>query len=121
MITTGRLIGFARIEVFHARDYFDRTGSPTPFLSGLCRFTAGAPIVKKKLFAFGQYENMQSSGASSTTVATVLTPSAAANISNPTSRAYVCRRGIAHIGFRELRAQHRATRMSIPGRCAPTA
>jgi Carboxypeptidase regulatory-like domain/TonB dependent receptor len=83
----GTVYWFHRNAALNARDFFDRTGRPTPFIRNQWGFVAGGPIIKNHLFAFGHYEGIKIRGAGSGSVATVLTPANAAAIVDPTSKA----------------------------------
>jgi hypothetical protein len=83
----GSAYWFHQNAAFNARDFFDTTGSPTPFIQNEWGFVAGGPVIKNHLFAFGHYEGIKTRGAGSGSVATVLTPTDQANITDPTSKA----------------------------------
>lgn len=83
----GSVYEFLQNSALNARDFFDTTGKPTPFKRNQWGFVAGGPIIKNRLLVYGDYEGIKSRGASSTAVATVLTPAQAAGITNPTSQA----------------------------------
>jgi hypothetical protein len=72
---------------FNARDYFDTTGSPTPLVNNIGGFTFGGPAIKNHTFFFGHWELDRTRGSGSTRTATVLTPTQAAGITDPTSAA----------------------------------
>ncbi len=76
---------FLQNSALNARDFFDTTGKATPFQRNQWGFEAGGPIIKNRLLVSGHYEGIKSRGASSTAVATVLTPADAAGITDPTS------------------------------------
>lgn len=75
----GELFEFHRNSFFNARDYFDRTGSATPNINNDWGAMAGGRIIKDKLFYFGTYEQNTIRGLGGIRVATVPTPSQAAN------------------------------------------
>lgn len=83
----GTAYWFHQNAAFNARDFFDTTGKATPFIQNQWGFTAGGPIVKNHLFAFGHYEGIKNRGAGSSSAASVLTPAEAAAITDPTSKA----------------------------------
>jgi len=83
----GSAYWFHQNAAFNARDFFDTTGSPTPFIQNQWGFVAGGPVVKNHLFAFGHYEGIKTRGAGSGSVATVLAPAQQAAITDPTSAA----------------------------------
>lgn len=84
----GSVYEFLQNSALNARDFFDTTGKATPFQRNQWGFVAGGPIIKNRLLVSGHYEGIESRGASSTAVATVLTPAEVAGISNPTSLAF---------------------------------
>ena len=81
----GDLFEFLANNVFNARDYFDQTGKATPIKNNDWGATAGLPILKNKLFAFGTYEQQKIRGAGATAVATVPTPAQVAAATSPTA------------------------------------
>ena len=89
----GTAYWFHQNSAFNARDFFDQytlehpTGQVTPFIQNQWGFTAGGPIVKNHLFAFGHYEGIKNRGAGSSSAASVLTPTEQAAITDPTSQA----------------------------------
>jgi hypothetical protein len=83
----GSAYWFHQNAAFNARDFFDTTGSPTPFIQNQWGFVAGGPVVKNHLFAFGHYEGIKTRGAGSGSVATVLSPTQQAAITDPASAA----------------------------------
>jgi hypothetical protein len=83
----GTAYWFHQNAAFNARDFFDNTGKATPFIQNQWGFTAGGPIVKNHLFAFGHYEGIKNRGAGSSSAAIVLTPTDQAAITDPTSQA----------------------------------
>ncbi len=83
----GSVYEFLQNSALNARDFFNTTGKATPFQRNQWGFVAGGPIIKNRLLVYGDYEGIKSRGASSTDVATVLTPADVAGISNPTSLA----------------------------------
>ncbi|PYU14892.1 MAG: hypothetical protein DMG37_06275, partial [Acidobacteria bacterium] len=83
----GTAYWFHQNAALNARDFFDTTGKATPFIQNQWGFTAGGPIVKNHLFAFGHYEGIKNRGAGASSAASVLTPTDAAAISDPTSQA----------------------------------
>ncbi len=83
----GTAYWFHQNAAFNARDFFDDTGKATPFIQNQWGFTAGGPIVKNHLFAFGHYEGIKNRGAGSSSAASVLTPADQAAITDPTSQA----------------------------------
>src|SRR6266849_3154746 len=83
----GTAYWFHQHAALNARDFFDTTGKATPFINNLWGFTAGGPIVKNHLFVLGTYEGLRTRGKGDTRTATVLTPTQAAGITDPTSKA----------------------------------
>ncbi len=83
----GSVYEFLQNSALNARDFFDTTGKATPFQRNQWGFSAGGPLIKNRLLLSGDYEGVKSRGASSTAVATVLTPSQVAAITDPTSLA----------------------------------
>jgi hypothetical protein len=83
----GTAYWFHQNAALNARDFFDDTGKATPFIQNQWGFTAGGPIVKNHLFAFGHYEGIKNRGAGSSSAASVLTPADEAAITDPTSQA----------------------------------
>jgi len=83
----GSVYEFHQNAFFNARDFFDTRGRPTPLIQNQYGFTAGGPILKNKMFAFGHYEGLKTRGAGSTATATVLTSAQAAAITDPTALA----------------------------------
>lgn len=83
----GSVYEFHQNAFFNARDYFDTTRRPTPLIQNQYGFTAGGPILRNKMFAFGHYEGLKTRGAGSTATATVLTSAQVAGITDPTSLA----------------------------------
>ncbi len=83
----GAVYWYGQNSAFNARDYFDTTGKATPFIQNQWGFWAGGHILKDRLFALGQYEGLKDRGQGDTVVATVLTPSQMAAITDPTSQA----------------------------------
>src|SRR6202140_1250691 len=73
---------FPRYSALGARNFFDTTSSPPPFRRNQFGADAGGPIIKSKLFVFGDYEGIRQL-LSTTTVDIV--PSAAARTGNLTS------------------------------------
>ena len=71
----GSAFEFLRNSALDARNFFDTTSSPPPFRRNQFGADAGGPIVKSKLFVFGDYEGIRQL-LSTTTVDIV--PSAAA-------------------------------------------
>jgi hypothetical protein len=80
----GSAYEFLRNSALDARNFFDTTSSPPPFRRNQFGADAGAPIVKSKLFVFGDYEGIRQL-LSTTTVDIV--PSAAARTGNLTTGA----------------------------------
>jgi len=78
----GSAYEFLRNSALDARNFFDTTSSPPPFRRNQFGADAGGPIVKSKLFVFGDYEGIRQL-LSTTTVDIV--PSAAARTGNLTS------------------------------------
>jgi hypothetical protein len=78
----GSAYEFLRNSVLDARNFFDTTSSPPPFRRNQFGADAGGPIIKSKLFVFGDYEGIRQL-LSTTTVDIV--PSAAARTGNLTS------------------------------------
>ncbi len=87
----GDLFEFLANNVFNARDYFDRTGGATPIKNNRWGATAGLPILKNKLFAFGTYEQQKIRGSGSTAIATVPTPAQVSAATDPTALALLRR------------------------------
>jgi hypothetical protein len=81
----GTAYWFHQNAALNARDFFDTTGKATPFIQNQWGFTAGGPVVKNHLFAFGHYEGIKNRGAGSSSAASVLTPADKAAITDPTS------------------------------------
>jgi hypothetical protein len=82
----GTMYWFHQNAAFNARDFFDTTGKATPFIQNQWGFVAGGPVIKNHLFVFGHYEGIKNRGAGSGSVATVLTPTDEAAITDPTSK-----------------------------------
>jgi len=78
----GSAYDFLRNSALDARNFFDTTSSPPPFRRNQFGADAGGPIVKSKLFVFGDYEGIRQL-LSTTTVDIV--PSAAARTGNLTT------------------------------------
>ena len=78
----GSAYEFLRNSALDARNFFDTTSSPPPFRRNQFGADAGGPIIKSKLFIFGDYEGIRQL-LSTTTVDIV--PSAAARTGNLTS------------------------------------
>ena len=78
----GSAYEFLRNSALDARNFFDNTQSPPPFRRNQFGADAGGPIVKDKLFIFGDYEGVRQ-GLTTTTVDIV--PSAAARAGHLTS------------------------------------
>jgi hypothetical protein len=78
----GSAYEFLRNSALDARNFFDTTSSPPPFRRNQFGADAGGPIIKGKLFVFGDYEGIRQL-LSTTTVDIV--PSAAARTGNLTS------------------------------------
>src|SRR5580658_9380765 len=78
----GSVYEFLRNSVLDARNFFDTTQSPPPFRRNQFGADAGGPIIKSKLFVFGDYEGIRQL-LSTTTVDIV--PSAAARNGNLTA------------------------------------
>ena len=83
----GTLYYLHQNAVFNSRDFFDTTGKPTPFIQNNWGFVAGGPVIKNHTFVYGHYEGLHNRGLGSPAQATVLTPTQAAAITDPTSRA----------------------------------
>ncbi len=81
----GSVYEFLQNSALNARDYFDTTGKATPFKRNQWGAVAGGPLVKNRVFIAGHYEGIKNRGASDTAVATVLTPTQVAGITDPTS------------------------------------
>ncbi|HTC93764.1 MAG TPA: carboxypeptidase regulatory-like domain-containing protein [Terriglobales bacterium] len=81
----GTLYEYHQNAAFNARDFFDTTGKPTPFIQNNWGFVAGGPIIKNHTFIFGHYDGVKTRGAGSTSQATVLTPAQAGAITDPTA------------------------------------
>jgi hypothetical protein len=78
----GSAYEFLRNSALDARNFFDTTSSPPPFRRNQFGADAGGPIIKSRLFVFGDYEGIRQL-LSTTTVDIV--PSAAARNGNLTS------------------------------------
>jgi carboxypeptidase family protein/TonB-dependent receptor-like protein len=78
----GSAYEFLRNSALDARNFFDTTSSPPPFRRNQFGADGGGPIIKSKLFVFGDYEGIRQL-LSTTTVDIV--PSAAARNGNLTS------------------------------------
>jgi hypothetical protein len=78
----GSAYEFLRNSAFDARNFFDTTPSPPPFRRNQFGADAGGPIIKSKLFVFGDYEGIRQE-LSRTTVDIV--PSAAARTGHLTA------------------------------------
>jgi hypothetical protein len=78
----GSAYEFLRNSALDARNFFDTTSSPPPFRRNQFGADAGGPIIKSKLFIFGDYEGIRQL-LSTTTVDIV--PSAAARTGNLSS------------------------------------
>src|SRR4029077_3800486 len=74
-------------DLGNARDFFDQTGSPAPINQNQGGGTFGAPIYKDHTFFYGSGEVDRTRGAGATAIATVLTPTQAAAITDPTTLA----------------------------------
>jgi hypothetical protein len=74
-------------DLGNARDFFDQTGRPAPINQNQGGGTFGAPIYKDHTFFYGSGEVDRTRGAGSTATATVLTPTQAAAITDPTTLA----------------------------------
>ncbi len=81
----GSVYEFLQNSALNARDFFDTTGKATPFKRNQWGFVAGGPIIRNRLLVSGHYEGIKNRGASSTAVASVLTPADVAGITDPTS------------------------------------
>jgi hypothetical protein len=55
----GSAYEFLRNSAFDARNFFDTTPSPPPFRRNQFGADAGGPIIKSKLFVFGDYEGIR--------------------------------------------------------------
>lgn len=78
----GSAYEFLRNSALDARNFFDATHAPPPFRRNQFGIDAGGPIVKDKLFVFGDYEGVRQ-GLTTTTVDIV--PSAAARAGHLTA------------------------------------
>jgi hypothetical protein len=78
----GSAYEFLRNSALDTRNFFDTTSSPPPFRRNQFGADAGGPVVKSKLFVFGDYEGIRQL-LSTTTVDIV--PSAAARTGNLTT------------------------------------
>ncbi len=79
----GTAYDFHQNDLFNARDYFDRTGKPSPIKQNIFGFTLGGPLSQDRTFFFGGYEGRRTRGASFTSVASVPTAPARARASDP--------------------------------------
>lgn len=82
----GAAYDYLQNAALNARDYFDTTGRPTPLVQNQFGFAVGAPLVRNRSFVFGSYEQRETRGSSSAFVATVPSPAAVANVTDPTVR-----------------------------------
>ncbi len=79
----GTAYDFLQNDAFNARDYFDRSGRPSPNKQNVYGITGGGPLVRDRTFFFAGYEGRKTRGASLTTVASVPTASARARAQDP--------------------------------------
>src|ERR1700731_3597654 len=78
----GSVYEFLRNSVLDARNFFDTTQSPPPFRRNQFGADAGGPIIKRKLFVFGDYEGIRQLLATTTVD---IAPSAAARTGHLTT------------------------------------
>jgi len=79
----GTAYDFLQNDALNARDYFDRTGKPTPVKQNIYGFTAGGPLLKNRTFFFTGYEGRRTRGGAFTTLASVPSLSARARATDP--------------------------------------
>lgn len=83
----GTAYEFHQNDALNARDYFDKTGEPTPIKQNIWGFTMGGPLARDRFFLFGGYEGRKTRGNALTSVATVLSESARGAIADPVVQA----------------------------------
>ena len=91
----GSAYEFHQNVALNARDFFnnvDANGNPgpgpiTPFVQNQAGFTVGGPVFKDHTFFFGHWEIDKTRGGGSTSVASVLTPTQVAGITDPAALA----------------------------------
>ncbi|HEX9110864.1 MAG TPA: TonB-dependent receptor, partial [Terriglobales bacterium] len=79
----GSAYDFVQNTLFNARDYFDRSGRPTPVQSNIYGVSGGGPVIPNRTFLFGAYEGRRVRGNAFTTVANLPTEAARARASDP--------------------------------------
>ncbi|MBC8165137.1 MAG: hypothetical protein H7Y20_04590 [Bryobacteraceae bacterium] len=82
----GTAYNFLQNSALNSRDYFDRTGSANPLRQNFFGFTAGGPIKRDRVFAFGGYEGRRTRGSSPVTIGNVPTQAARDSVTDPTVR-----------------------------------
>lgn len=85
----GSAYNYLQNAALNARDYFDRTGAPTPLRQNFFGFSLGGPMRRDRTFAFGGYEGRETRGAGSTVIATLPTQAARDRITDPAVRQIV--------------------------------
>ncbi len=79
----GAAYDFLQNDMFNARDYFDKSGKPTPLKQNIYGFSMGGPVRKNRTFFFGGYEGRKTRGGGFTTLATVPSDAARARATDP--------------------------------------
>ncbi len=79
----GSAYDFVQNDAFNARDYFDRTGKPSPLKQNNYGFTIGGPLIKNRTFLFAGYEGRKTRGGSFTTLADVPSQTARNRATDP--------------------------------------
>jgi len=79
----GSAYDFVQNTLFNARDYFDRSGHPTPVQSNVYGVSAGGPVIRDRTFLFAAYEGRRVRGNAFTTVANLPAEAARARASDP--------------------------------------
>ncbi len=84
----GEAYDYAQNTFFgNARNYFDTTGKATPIIQDQGGFNVGGPVIKDHTFFYGSFEEDRTRGAGASVIAHVMTPTDAAAITDPTSKA----------------------------------